>query len=104
MVKHLAHYGTVEGLNIQKYKPSEGFYRWHSERSGKPTMTRCFVHMTYLNDVDDGGTEFMYQKLISPAKKGLTLIWPSDWTHTHKGQISQTQTKYILTGWLNYRD
>ena len=104
VVRNLSHYGTVEGLNIQKYNPGDGFYEWHSERSGAPTMTRCFVHMTYLNDVENGGTEFMYQKLISPAKKGLTLIWPSDWTHTHKGQISQTQTKYILTGWLNYRD
>ena len=104
VVRHLSHYGTVEGVNLQKYEPGDGFYEWHSERSGAATMTRCLVHMTYLNDVDDGGTEFLYQNLTSPAKKGLTLIWPSDWTHTHKGQISQTQTKYILTGWLNYRD
>ena len=47
--------------------------------------------------------DFWFQKLTSPAKKGLTLIWPADWTHLHKGQISQTDTKYILTGWLNYR-
>jgi hypothetical protein len=33
--------------------------------------------MTYLNDVDDGGTDFLYQKLTTPAKKGLTLIWPA---------------------------
>ena len=103
-VKELAHYGTVEGLNIQKYEPGDGFYEWHQERNGQSTMTRCFVHMTYLNDVKDGGTDFWFQKLTSPAKKGLTLIWPADWTHLHKGQISQTDTKYILTGWLNYRD
>jgi len=102
-VKELAHYGTVEGLNIQKYEPGDGFYEWHQERNGQSTMTRCFVHMTYLNDVKDGGTDFWFQKLTSPAKKGLTLIWPADWTHLHKGQISQTDTKYILTGWLNYR-
>jgi hypothetical protein len=58
--------------------------------------------MTYLNDVPEGGTEFMYQKLTSPAKKGLTLIWPSDWTHAHRGQICNTHTKYIITGWFNY--
>ena len=44
----------------------------------------------------------MYQKITSPAKKGLTMIWPSDWTHTHRGQISQNHKKYIITGWLNY--
>ena len=60
------------------------------------------VFMTYLNDVLDGGTEFKYQKLITKAKKGLTLIWPSDFTHTHKGQISNTSEKYIITGWFSY--
>ena len=33
--------------------------------------------MTYLNDVKDGGTEFMYQNIKTQAEKGLTLIWPS---------------------------
>ncbi len=57
--------------------------------------------MTYLNDVPDGGTNFKYQNITSPAKKGLTLFWPSDFTHIHKGQISETSEKYIITGWLN---
>ena len=61
--------------------------------------------MTYLNDVDDGGeTEFYYQKLKVKPRKGLTLIWPADWTHTHRGLSSPTQEKYIITGWLNYID
>ena len=102
-VKELSHYGTVEGLNIQKYNPGDGFYEWHQERAGAGTMSRAFAHMTYLNDVEEGGTEFYFQKLTSPAKKGLTLIWPSDWTHLHRGQVSNSETKYILTGWLNYR-
>ena len=100
--KLLATYAVTEGIQIQKYEPSEGYKVWHCERYGIAQQTRCFAFMTYLNDVSDGGTEFMYQKLISPAKKGLTLIWPSDWTHTHRGQISHTHKKYIITGWLNY--
>lgn len=103
-VKELSHYGTVEGLNIQKYNPGDGFYEWHQERAGSGTMSRAFAHMTYLNDVEEGGTEFHFQKITSPAKKGLTLIWPSDWTHLHRGQVSMKETKYILTGWLNYRE
>ena len=58
--------------------------------------------MTYLNDVDDGGTEFMHQNIITPAVKGLTLIWPADWTHAHRGVISKTKEKYIITGWFSY--
>ena len=99
---HMASYGITEVTNLQKYEPGEGYKAWHCERSGISQQTRCLAFMTYLNDVPEGGTEFMYQKITSPAKKGLTMIWPSDWTHTHRGQISQTHKKYILTGWLNY--
>jgi prolyl 4-hydroxylase len=91
-----------EPYNIQRYLPSEGFYNFHCERNFG-YQKRCLVFMTYLNDVTDGGTIFKYQKITTPAKKGLTLIWPSDFTHTHKGQIAN-QTKYILTGWYNFID
>ena len=100
---NMANYGVTESIQIQKYEPGGGFKIWHCERTGITQQTRCLAFMTYLNDVVDGGTEFMYQKLTSPAKKGLTMIWPSDWTHTHKGQISQTANKYIITSWLNYQ-
>ena len=36
------------------------------------------------------------------AVKGKTVIWPSDWPWTHKGIISPTQEKYIVTGWYNF--
>jgi hypothetical protein len=93
-------YGLVENYNIQYYPPKGGYKVWHCERHRN--VNRNFDFMTYLNDVPDGGTEFKYQKIITQAKKGLTLIWPSDWTHTHKGQISNTNEKYIVTGWLGY--
>jgi hypothetical protein len=59
--------------------------------------------MTYLNDVPNGGTDFYYYpELNLQAKKGLTIIWPSDWTHTHRGVISKTHEKYIVTGWFSF--
>jgi hypothetical protein len=93
-------YGLVENYNIQYYSPKAGYKVWHCERESN--VNRNFVFMTYLNDVPNGGTEFKYQKIITPAKKGLTLIWPTDWTHIHRGQISNLNEKYILTGWLGY--
>jgi hypothetical protein len=93
-------YNVVEHYNIQYYKPKQGFKIWHCERSAP--VHRMLVFMTYLNDVEDGGTDFLYQKITSPAKKGLTLIWPSDFTHTHKGQISEKYEKFIVTGWLSF--
>ena len=93
---------TIEKYNIQKYKPGDGFYEWHCERNTGWFGKRCLVFMTYLNDVTEGGTEFKYQKLKTDAKCGLTLIWPTDFTHMHRGVISKNETKYIITGWYGY--
>ena len=96
-------YNVNENYTLQYYPIGGGFKKWHSER-GKLKPYRVLVFMTYLNDVDDGGTEFFNQNLTSPAKKGLTLIWPTDWTHTHRGQISHTKEKYIVTGWFSFNE
>jgi len=98
-------WGIREPINIQYYKPKGGFKVWHTERTGKlaPSINRHLVFMTYLNDVfDEGGTEFYYQKIKTEARKGLTLIWPTDWTHLHRGVVSPTQEKYIITGWFSF--
>lgn len=91
--------------NIQRYPPSGGYKTYHTERTGKgePEGSRHLVFMTYLNDVtDQGGTEFYHQNITVQPKKGLTLIWPADWTFTHRGVPSPTQEKTITTGWFNY--
>jgi hypothetical protein len=100
-----APWDILDSMNIQHYKPTEGFYAWHCERVGvkHPSGGRHLVYMTYLNDVtDDGETEFYYQQVKFQPKKGLTVIWPADWTHTHRGIASMTQDKYIVTGWYNF--
>ena len=96
-------WNICEHWNIQKYKPKEGFFEFHSERTSIASMERHLVFMTYLNDVDDGGeTEFFYQKLKVKPEKGLTIIWPADWTFTHRGITSPTENKYIATGWYSF--
>jgi hypothetical protein len=96
-----------EGTKIQYYPPGGGYFSYHSEKAPwkEPYASRHLVFMTYLNDVDDGGeTEFLYQRIKVKPKKGLTLIWPAEWTHTHRGITSLTQEKYITTGWFNFDD
>jgi hypothetical protein len=89
---------------IQRYNPGEYYNSIHCENNGNAiVMNRHLAYMTYLNDVvDGGGTEFVLQKVITPAEKGLTLIWPAGWTHNHVGVVSNTEVKYIITGWLNF--
>lgn len=98
-------WGVIDDINIQYYKPGGGFKSWHTERNCAKgnNGTRHLVFMTYLNDVIDGGeTEFYHQQVKIQPKKGLTVIWPADWTYTHRGVISPSQEKYIVTGWFNF--
>tara|TARA_E500000318_G_scaffold111267_1_gene129166 strand:- start:36 stop:653 length:618 start_codon:yes stop_codon:yes gene_type:complete len=99
----VAYFDVVENFNIQKYPKGGGYKEWHSECSGNhSSVYRHLVFMTYLNNVEDGGTEFLHQNLSTKAEKGLTLIWPVAWTHTHRGIVSNTKEKYIMTGWYSF--
>jgi hypothetical protein len=102
-------YGVIEPIVIQYYPPGGGYKKWHTERASneKQTTTRHLVFMTYLNDVEDGdeyqgGTEWYHGNIKLNARKGNTVIWPSDWTHTHRGIVSPNKEKYIITGWFNF--
>ena len=45
---------------------------------------------------------FLEQDFTMEAKTGRVSIWPAAWTHVHRGQVSEENTKYIATGWFNY--
>lgn len=98
-------WSVIENINIQKYNPGQWYKKWHCERDSPKShnLRRILVFMTYLNTVgDEGETEFLYQNMKVKPEKGKTLIWPSEWTHTHKGIPSRTETKYIVTGWFSF--
>jgi hypothetical protein len=96
------YFGVDQHINLQEYpKGSLGFSKWHCELSTKDSINRHLVFMTYLNDIEDEGqTEFLYQELAVKPEKGLTLIFPAGFTHTHRGLASPTEEKRIVTGWF----
>lgn len=101
--KYLDIWGIVEKVNIQRYNPSQGFHSVHCESIGENTSQRILVFQTYLNTVINGGeTEFEQHQYKTPAEKGLTVLFPAGWTHPHRGCVSNTETKYIITGWYSY--
>tara|TARA_R100001163_G_scaffold20473_1_gene17743 strand:+ start:213 stop:734 length:522 start_codon:yes stop_codon:yes gene_type:complete len=92
---------TNKTNKIQHYKSKTGFIRLHCERN-KQDATRELVYMAYLNTVNDGGgTEFPFQNKIFSAEKGKLIVWPAGFTHPHKGIVSPTEEKYIVTGWFD---
>ena len=95
-------WGYVDGINIQYYKPGGGYPAEHSEIMSYSTSHRIMAFMTYLTDTKNGGTEFTYLNWTAPCKKGLTLIWPTNYPYAHRGVISNKEDKMIITGWLGF--
>ncbi len=94
------------GFTVQKYKKAEGGYHYfHSEiypqgEHNEP-LHRQVAILLYLNDVEEGGeTEFFYQQTKAKPKAGTIVIFPSGFTHTHKGHIPLSNDKYVITAWL----
>ena len=46
----------IGNFNVQKYNPGDRFSHLYSERVSLDSLHRLFAWMTYLNNVDDGGT------------------------------------------------
>ena len=88
---------------IQKTSPSEGYHHWHTEASAVANMCRLFVVQVYLNDVEEGGeTEFLVQSKRVAPKKGRVVIFPTTYTHYHRGNPPLSGDKYILNMWAQY--
>lgn len=92
-------------FNLQRYQAGQHFQSIHTERSSLDTLHRVFAWMTYLNDVnkkEGGSTFFSHYDIEIQPQKGLTLIWPAEWTHAHKGSLLHADSKYIITGWMQF--
>jgi len=91
------------GYQIQTYKRGEGFYDEHID--GGPFMPvphRLSTMIVYLNDVDVGGeTYFPLQNLKVSPVAGRVLMFPSNFTHPHKGEVPITQSKTILSTFIS---
>ena len=92
-------------FNFGRYQKGQHFQKLHSERASLNTLHRVLVWMTYLNDVDEGGeTYFSHYDINIKPQRGLTIIWPAEWTHAHRGNVLLGESKYMITGWMNYTD
>ena len=86
--------------NIQRYKEGEGYHLLHCEHYAY-TPTRVLSWIIYLNDAASG-TEFPEQKVKVKAVEGSCLVFPSFWTHPHKGITPNKGNKYIISGWVDF--
>ena len=101
-LKKLATHNILE-VKIQETKVGEGYHMWHCENAEMKARNRILAFSVYLNDVAEGGeTEFLYQKCRFKPEKNTLLVWPSQFTHVHRGNPPLSNDKYIITGWVEY--
>jgi len=94
---------TVEdrGYQIQR-TDANGFYSWHYD-GDHADKTRMLVAIWYLNDVADdqgGKTEFLESGVTIQPQAGKMVLFPTAWTHYHRGGELLYGTKYIATTWI----
>ena len=81
----------------------DSYSKWHSEAGELSNCDRAMAWMIYLNDNFEGGeTEFKFQKHREVPEAGTLVMWPASFTHTHRGGMILSGTKYIATGWIHY--
>jgi hypothetical protein len=96
-------YHTIFDMKLQKSRPGQGYHIWHFEKDSMENRNRILAFILYLNDVYEGGeTEFLYQKCRIQPKRNRFVLWPSSFTHTHRGNPPLKEDKYILTGWVEF--
>ena len=109
--KYVAEYDIIQKFdrhNIYSFKMQRtqiggGFHYWHAEQTCRISSDRLLAFTCYLNDVEEGGeTEFLYYPKRVKATQGTFLIFPGSFTHTHRGNPPISNTKYIVTGWLQF--
>lgn len=94
----------VFDLKIQKTDPGEGYHQWHCENFDRHSQSsRYLAYTVYLNTVEEGGeTEFLYQKRRIKPEAGTLVVFPSGWTHVHRGNPPLSGSKYIITTWEEF--
>lgn len=95
-----SHWAFDTSFMIKKFIPGKAFDVWHCEQSyTKPQRIACAI--IYLSD-HNCGTEF-YDGSVVLSKKGRLMVFPTFWTHMHRGQVCpDNKDRYIISGYISY--
>ncbi len=90
----------LQEIRFKHFKPGNFYNGWHSE-VGYNSPHRVLNIMIYLSE-HNCGTEFFDGSVIK-SEIGRLTIFPSYFTHTHRGQVcSENKDRYILGGYFNF--
>lgn len=91
---------SLTELRFKHWKKNNFYDYWHSEHSDT-TCRRVLNFMIYLS-TQDCGTQF-FDKGVIKSQKGRLTIFPSYFTHTHRGMpCPEGKDRYMFGGYFNF--
>jgi hypothetical protein len=89
----------LDRFTFKQFDPGKFYNGWHSEHAIQyPFRILCVI--VYLSE-HKCGTEFFNGDVIQ-SKKGRAVVFPTFWTHTHRGQsCPENKTRYIMNSYAN---
>jgi hypothetical protein len=89
----------LEYFKFKEFPAGKHYDSWHQEHTiDNPHRIACVI--VYLSD-HNCGTEFFHGDTVL-SKKGRGVIFPTFWTHTHKGQICpDNKSRFIMNAYVN---
>ena len=91
---------VLDECRIKLFRPGKHYADWHADHS-PAWPARILGLMIYLSD-HQCGTEFFNGDVVR-SKQGRLIMWPSSFTHTHRGQkCPDNKNRYLFSGYYRY--
>lgn len=96
----------IGSIKIEKYLLSGHNKEYQCDRNDIHSSHKSLSWITFLNSIEkeEGYMNFKYFDYSVQPKKGLTLMWPSDWTHMNNHDVMKTQDKFSIRGNIQFTE
>ena len=92
---------THSNYQLLRYKPRD---QYPNHYDGPTELGRHISAILYLNDDYEGGElVFGLHKVVIKPKKGMLLLFPSNYAYQHRAMPVTKGTKYAMVTWLHDR-
>jgi hypothetical protein len=91
---------------VQRYIKNKGRYVYHDDSNINfdKKEYRVITYLWYLNTVEEGGETVFWNDYKIKPEKGKLILFPANWIFPHCGKMPISDNKYIITGWIYYKE
>ena len=93
---------SFEEIRMKMYEPETDYFKEHVDCYNLESCKRFLVMFLYLDDNEEGMTEFPDFKIAIKPKAGRMVIFPPMWNYLHEAKKAISKPKYIIGSYLHY--